>query len=119
MSEKLKLEEIEEVIMDYVGDFITIEQDENYMIAVGDTRVVIPELGISVREGTYFNYDEEEDDYVADFSITLVYGENESEPTKYDMWEQDSILVTIYNYVSGEYKDMEKLVNLECHIVND
>lgn len=106
-----KRNEVEEVLKriheEFEGEYDEIAiEDKNFgdehRIYVDDIRIVIPELGISVREGTFCNYDEEEENYLTDFSITLIYDADEEDASNYLYWEQDGPAVTIHNFLSAK-----------------
>ncbi len=83
------------------------------LIDVYGIRTVIDSLGLSVREGTFYNYNEEDDAYDADFSVTLIYEKDEKDPVKYLYWEQDGIQVTLYNFLRQRGDDINGLSDLE------
>ncbi len=82
------------------------------LIDVYGIRTVIDSLGLSVREGTFYNYNEDDDVYDADFSVTLIYEKDEKDPAKYLYWEQDGIQVSLYNFLRQRGDDISGLGDL-------
>lgn len=118
--ENMRLEcllgEVEERLTEEFFDELPVEEEENeYVIVANEARIIVPALNLSVREGTYLRYDEDEEDYLADFSLTLIYEKDETDPKKYLCWEQDDLIVAIYNYInrSANY-DMDALEACSC-----
>ena len=90
-------------------DELMIEEEEGeYAIFVSELRVQIPALKLEFREGYSGLYQEDEDDYMPDFSITALYEEG-ADPENFLMWEQDSPLVTLANYTHQPIEDLEQL----------
>lgn len=132
-----RIEEIEEVLaeMDFsdVDDDIA-EIDEDFMIQVSGWYLVIPSLGITVREGVACVFDEEEKMFMPDFDVTVLYegevdsgnsrigdsvfrksGECEQAPIPADFlyYEQDGIVITLENWLNGQMQ-IEAIERLEC-----
>lgn len=64
---------------------------------------VLTDLGISVMEGLYQNFDVESNTYQADFDLTLIYDTIDVENLNlcnYVYWEQDPPTVAIHNYLN-------------------
>ena len=105
MEEKkmYRLGDIEEVIaeMDFSDtddDIAEIDADLEFWIS--GWYVVIPSLGIHVREGVACTFDEKDNMFMPDFDVTVVYeGEIASESWMY--YEQDGILITLANWLNG------------------
>ena len=70
-----RLRDAEEIIsgMDlfHVADDI-MESEADYRIVISGWWVHIPELNINLHEGVFCNYDEEEKEYLPDFSLTVI-----------------------------------------------
>ena len=96
-----RLGEIEEILseMDFseVDDDIA-EIDEDFMIQVSGWYLVIPSLGITVREGVACNCDEEEQMFMPDFDVTVLY-EGEVDSGSWLYYEQDGIVITLANWL--------------------
>ena len=63
--ENMRLEcllgEVEERLTEEFFDELPMEEEENeYVIVANEAQIVVPELNLSVREGTYLRYDEDE-----------------------------------------------------------
>ncbi len=108
-----KIEEEELPLMYYELD---VEDDEEAVIVTDGVRTIIPKLKLSVRTGDFCRYNTDEEYYMPDFSITLIYDENEKDPAKYLYWEQDSVIIALYNYLHKKNVRMEELEGLECII---
>ena len=120
-TKNCKLGELDEVLEALFEDGLDISysevhdpDDEEGLISIEGIRIVVSDLKLSARAGDYCRYDEEEGQYMPDFSITLIYDEEEADPSKYLYWEQDPYEVAIYNYVHSKGLTMEELNNLDC-----
>lgn len=115
MEKAYRFGEVEEVIAEMdlmeVPDDV-MESDENYEIVISGWWVHIPELGLNLHEGIFCNYDEEEDAYLPDFSLTVVKEEGQEEWLYY---EQDGFLITLANYLHGKMS-LGQLEQLFCFI---
>ena len=119
MEEKkmYRLGDIEDVIAeidfsDTDDDIAEIDDDLEFWIS--GWYVVIPSLGIHVREGVACTFDEEENMFMPDFDVTVVYeGEIASETWMY--YEQDGILITLANWLNGRMP-IDAIEKLECYI---
>ena len=118
MEKAYRLGEVEEILAEMeqlaeVSDDI-MESDEDYQIVISGWQVHIPELGLSLHEGIYCNYDEEEGGYLPDFAITVVKKEGQEEWIYY---EQDGFVITLANYLHGKTDlDLMQLEQLSCFI---
>ena len=99
------LEELYEEDIEFVYHSVDIPEDDEFEMEVNGIRIIIPFLNISIREGMYCNYDPDEECFVPDFSITVLYEQEERDPGKYLYWEQDGIGMTLHNYFSGSVVD--------------
>ncbi len=91
-----------------------MEGDEDYQIVISGWQVHIPKLGLSLHEGIFCNYDEEEGGYLPDFAITVVKEEGQDEWIYY---EQDGFLITLANYLHGKTDmNLGQLGQLSCFI---
>lgn len=110
-----RLGEIEEILseMDFteVDDDIA-EIDEDFMIQVSGWYLLIPSLGIIVRSGIACVFDEEEKMFMPDFDVTVLY-EGEVDSGSWLYYEQDGIVITIANWLSGRMQ-IEAIERLEC-----
>lgn len=102
------VEEMEELL--YVTCEVVEEEAGEYRIIREGWWIEIPELNLCLHEGVFLNFDEEEQEYLPDFSITII------RETGQDGWlyfEQDGMIVSLANFMSGRMC-MEELWNLEC-----
>ena len=118
---KCKLHEADDIIAELYDEGTEIEcyeipYEEDMLIDTDGIRIVIPGLGLSLREGNVCVHDDEEDIWTADFSITLVYEKNEKDPSKYLYWEQDGPAVTLFNFLHEKGMSMDELENVDCEI---
>ena len=93
MTIPCRLHEAEEIISEmdlcHVPDDI-MESEEDYRIVISGFRMYIPELGICIHEGVFCNYDEEEKEYLPDFSITVIMdADTEMKEGEWLYYEQD------------------------------
>ena len=118
MEKAYRLGEVEEILAEMeqlaeVPDDI-MEGDEDYQIVISGWQVHIPKLGLSLHEGIFCNYDEEEGGYLPDFAITVVKEEGQDEWIYY---EQDGFLITLANYLHGKTDmNLGQLGQLSCFI---
>ena len=114
-EKKYFIGDIEEVLaeMDFsdVDDDIA-ETDEDFMIQVSGWYLVIPSLGITVREGVACVFDEEEQMFMPDFDVTVLY-EGEVDAGTWMYYEQDGIVITLANWLNGRMQ-IEAIERLEC-----
>ncbi len=87
---------------------------EDALIITEGIVVHVPELRLRIRTADFCRYDEAEELYMPDFSMTLVYDEAEEDPGKYLMWSQDSPLIVLFDYFCKRDVSMGYLENLEC-----
>ena len=107
------LDEVFETLQeeDFFADDILVEEAEGESaIFVSELRILIPDLQLELREGFCGMWQEDEEYYMPDFSLTAVY-EEDAAPEDYLMWEQDGPLVTLYNFT---HKSMDELEDLPC-----
>ena len=114
-EKKYFIGDIEEVLaeMDFsdVDDDIA-EIDEDFMIQVSGWYLVIPSLGITVREGVACVFDEEEQMFMPNFDVTVLY-EGEVDAGTWMYYEQDGIVITLANWLNGRMQ-IEAIERLEC-----
>ena len=114
-EKKYFIGDIEEVLAEMdssdVDDDIA-EIDEDFMIQVSGWYLVIPSLGITVREGVACVFDEEEQMFMPDFDVTVLY-EGEVDAGTWMYYEQDGIVITLANWLNGRMQ-IEAIERLEC-----
>lgn len=110
-----KIAELMEEFFDI--DAFEVECDEDQKMIAYTYKILIPSLDIYMREGAMMLYYEDEQDWYADFSLTLIY--NNKDERLY--WEQDGIEVSLYNFlnITNNAKSMAEIGNLECIIEID
>lgn len=120
MEKAYRLGEVEEAVSEMelydVSDDI-MESDEDYQIVISGWQVYIPELGIALHEGVFCNYDEKEQAYLPDFSVTIIKEAAEKETKEGDWlyYEQDGFVITLANYLDGKV-DINRIEQLSCFI---
>lgn len=121
MKKECLLKDLDEVMEalqeeDFFADDLMIEEEEGeYAIFVSELRIIIPALKLELREGYCGQWQEDEEYYMADFSLTAVYDEGKP-AEEFLMWEQDSPLVTLYNFT---HKPMDELEALACILTTE
>lgn len=76
----------------------------------------IPELNINLHEGVFCNYDEEEKEYLPDFSLTVIMeADMEKKEGEWLYYEQDGFEITLASYQNGKMA-MEAISELSCFI---
>lgn len=115
MEQLYRLGTVEEVLaemdMSEVADDI-MESDKDYQIVISGWYVHIPELGLNLHEGIFCNYDETEQAYMPDFSITVIMEEGQEEWLYY---EQDGFVVTLANFLQGK-TEISTIEQMRCVI---
>lgn len=120
MTKECTLNELDDVLQEvyesgeYDGYEVEAEDMDDSIISIEGIRIVIPELNASVRQGDVCVYDEDEEYYCPDFSVTLIYEKDETDPQKYLYWESDGIMVSLYNYFYGKNYTMDDFGNMNC-----
>lgn len=114
-----RIRQVEEIIneidLSYVADDV-VETEDDYQIVVSGWWIFIPELQINVHEGVFCTYDENEKEYLPDFSITIIMeADKENREGKWIYYEQDGFEITLANYFSGKMA-MEAISELPCSI---
>lgn len=96
------------------ADQFEVESDDNNKIIAYDYKILIPSLDIYARDGAMLAFDAKENDWYADFSLTLLY--NKDDEKMY--WEQDGIEATLHNFLTAVKKrnSVGAVSDLECII---
>lgn len=113
---KVKLMEVEEIVDEMeelveLGYDIVKDEPEEYQIIQDGWWVEIPELSLCLYDGIFLNYDEEEQEYLADFSLTIIREQEQEE----FYFEQDGMFISLANYLSGK-RSIGSLLELDCVI---
>lgn len=122
MEQKMiyRLGEVEEAISEMelfdVPDDI-MESDENHQIVISGWKVIIPELGLALHEGVFCCFDENEQEYLPDFSVTIIkeIAEGEIKEGDWLYYEQDDFVITLANYLHDKM-DINRIEQLSCYI---
>lgn len=118
MNKKCRLQDAEEIIsnmeLSYIADDIA-ETEEDTQVVVSGYCVVIPELNLQLHEGILCNFDDEEQMFMPDVAVTVVY-EVGADRIEYIDFESDGMETSLYNYLGGK-KSAEEIANLWCEIV--
>lgn len=115
MEQTYRLGDVEEILLEL--DLINVpddimESEEDYQIVISGWWVHIPDLALNLHEGMFCNYDNAEQAYLPDFSITVLKEEGEEEWIYY---EQDGFLITLANWLHGKI-ETERLEQMPCFI---
>jgi len=113
-----RIYEVEEVISEI--DFSEVEDDiaetdEDIQLVICGWYVHIPELNLILREGVVCILDEEENMFMPDFSVTVIY-EGDIEGKEWLYYEQDGFVVTLANWLNGRLSATQ-IEQLSCEIV--
>lgn len=91
-----------------------VNDGERSCILVEPVYCCIPDLGVKIANGTMAYWNEEEESWNGDFSMTLVYKLDNEDPKDYLYWEQDGPEVTLWNWMRTFDKlDEEKFKGLD------
>lgn len=108
-------ETVSEMDLFHVADDV-MESDEDYQIVISGWWVYIPELDINLHEGVFCNFDEEEQAFLPDFSITVIReADKEGKAGEWLYYEQDGFVITLANYLHGKM-DISQIEQLSCFI---
>lgn len=113
---KYTLEIAEEIYdnADFYSGGIILEEDEDHQIILDGPFIRIAELGIDIYPGLYSNYDEEEKEYLPDFTIYLFMDEG-SFDVVYDEG-YTSLFAAVHNFMRRQGN--ENSVNLlKCEVL--
>lgn len=116
-SMRFRLFEAEDKVseMELVTDDTVAEVDDDMELVLSGWWVYIPDLNISLRQGTVCIWDEEEKIFMPDFDVTVVYEGNVTE-SEWLYYEQDGFVMTLANWLNGRL-DMEILEQLWCELI--
>lgn len=91
-----------------------IEMEDDYQIIVSGWYVYIPDLSLKFRAGVVSNWDEEEQEYLPDFAVTVIY-EEDSEGSDYLYYEQDEMIISLANWLNARVP-LEEIQKLQCEL---
>ena len=101
-------DKLSEMDLSVVADDIA-ETDDNMQLVISGVIVRIPDLQLDLREGVVCMWDDEEEVFMPDFDVTVVYEsgneifvtqENER-VSNYIYFEQDGMVITLANWLNG------------------
>ena len=95
---------------------ISVPDDEGALIITEGFIINVPELQLCVRTADFCRYDPDEDYYMPDFSISMIYDDKDTEPANYLYWEQDSPIIALHNYLYKRNVSMSYLEGLDCMV---
>lgn len=117
-----KMEEVDEKLAELMDtlddvDMLEVEDNEESKIVAYGYKILIPSLDLYARAGEMMVYDEDEEDWYADFSLTIIYSDDD----ELLYWEQDDTAVSLYNFLTANNRisSIEDVYNLECIIAID
>lgn len=121
-NKRYRLCQVEEVIseedtIDIPDDVVEI--DDDFQIVLTGMYVRIPSLGLIMRSGMGCNWEEEEQMFLPDFSLTAIYednGQEKPEPSDYLYYEQDDFCITLGNWLNGRMS-MGEIEQLWCELL--
>ena len=118
MNRMCRLSEAEELLseMDFsdVADDIAKTEEDTQLIVSG-WWVFLPQLNLQLHEGILCNWDEEEQMFMPDVAVTVVY-EADADRTEYIYFEQDGMTAALYNWLNGRLS-ISQIEALKCEII--
>lgn len=114
MDSRYKLGEIEDIVaeMEELFDIPNelVEGDEEYQIIRCGWWVHIPALDLCLHEGVFLVYDENEQEFMPDFSLTLI---RENGQDGWLHYEQDGFVISLTNWLRGRH-EISAIEDMEC-----
>ena len=107
------ISEMEERLIDVADDIAETEEDTQ--LIVSGWWVFLPQLNLQLHEGILCNWDEEEQMFMPDVAVTVVY-EADADRTEYIYFEQDSMTATLYIWLNGRLS-ISRIEALKCEII--
>ena len=121
MKKRYRLIDVEEAVADMelaeIEDDI-VETDEDMQLIISGWFVYIESLNLTLREGVVCVWDEEEQIFMPDFSVTVFYEGNmqSSLPSDYLYYEQDGFVISLANWLNGRMS-VGEIEQLWCELV--
>ena len=117
-----KLKDAEDVLCELElpePDVVVAKVSDEMRLEFSGWPVYIPSLDLLLREGTACIYDEDEKDFLPDFSVTAVYQGRDADPGDWLYYEQDGMVVTMANFMHGrpERLGIDQIGELDCEIL--
>jgi hypothetical protein len=107
-------EAVSEMDMAEIPDDI-VETEDEIQLVVSGWSVYVESLNLSLREGVVCIWDEEEEMFLPDYSVTVVY-EGEIAQNEWLYFEQDGFAITLANWLNGRLP-MEQIEQLWCELI--
>jgi hypothetical protein len=107
-------EAVSEMDMAEIPDDI-VETEDEIQLVVSGWSVYVESLNLSLREGVVCIWDEEEEMFLPDYAVTVVY-EGEIAQNEWLYYEQDGFAVTLANWLNGRLP-MEQIEQLWCELI--
>jgi hypothetical protein len=107
-------EAVSEMDMAEIPDDI-VETEDEIQLVVSGWSVYVESLNLSLREGVVCIWDEEEEMFMPDYSVTVVY-EGEIAQNEWLYYEQDGFAITLANWLNGRLP-MEQIEQLWCELI--
>ena len=121
MKRRYRLIDVEEAVagmeLAEIEDDIA-ETDEDMQLIISGWFVYIESLNLTLREGVVCVWDEEEQIFMPDFSVTVFYEGNMeiAFPSDYLYYEQDGFVISLTNWLSGRMS-VDEIEQLWCELV--
>lgn len=93
-----------------------VEQDDDHMIYVSADYVLVPSLGLRLYDGVYFQR-YEDGEFYADFGLTMICDADKEPEDEYLYFEQDGMVISLYNYLQATQGNGAVAGSLECEYI--
>lgn len=115
---KYRLGDIEEATTEMdlseIADDVA-ETDEIMQLVVSGWSVYVNELDLTLREGIVCIWDDTENMFLPDYSVTVIY-EGRKPDAEWLYYENDGFTVTVGNWLNGRMP-MEQIEQLSCELI--
>lgn len=116
-------DKLSEMDLSVVADDIA-ETDDNMQLVISGVIVRIPDLQLDLREGVVCMWDDEEEVFMPDFDVTVVYEsgneifvtQEKERVSNYIYFEQDGMVITLANWLNGRMP-VDMIEQLWCEII--
>lgn len=107
---------IEQMDMSEIADDIAITED-NIQIVISGYYVYLESSGIKLHKGIICYFDEEEQMFMPDEAVTVIYRED-SDRNRYICYEAENMEGALYDYLGGRMT-VGEIANLPCEIITE
>jgi hypothetical protein len=122
-SQTYQLGEVEEIISEMDMSDIPCEivkiNNETQLIISGYS-IYIESLNLSLKEGEFCVWNNDEKAFIPDFSVTIIY-DGKITDDEWLYYEQDGFTITLANWLNSnllsEYAPLEQIGQLQCEII--